>query len=175
MVMEREVRIVPAPPGTGSKEVTHRRGQIFFPMCDFFHAKFVPGELGHCVTAEVVSPPPAPFLGSVWAVLTIPLSCPQVSPALPLRPSPTGHTVGAPGTPSPSGTWSPTPVPRGWPWLEEPPCPAPLWTGSMARGAGQCHGAKVGLGCAHSQLWLSLAQGTATAVAGPAPMGRQLT
>lgn len=132
---------------------------------------------GHCVSAEVVS---CPSVGvcRVCALSSAdcPLVPPQESAVLPLRPCPRGHTAGAPGTPSPLGTWSPTPVPRGWSWLGTRPCPAPLWMGRTAHGVGQCRGAKVQLGVCHSQLCLSLPQGTATAVAGlHPPVGRQLT
>lgn len=106
---------------------------------------------------------------SPWAALNVPLYCPQASPVIPLRPSRTGHTTGAPGSPSPSGTWSPTAVPRGCPWLGTPPCPAALRTGSAARGAGQRRGAKVQLRGCHTELWLSPAQGTATAAVASAP------
>lgn len=119
------------------------------------------GDWGGCVRAEVVFSGQGVCPGQCvcapgrvcalarcapWAALTVPLSCPQESAVLPLLPSRTGHTAAAPGTPSPSGTWSPTPAPRGWSWLGTPPCPAPLRMGRTARGEGQCRGAKVQLG-----------------------------
>lgn len=85
VVMEREVRIVPAPPDKGSKEVTHRRGQIFLPTYDFFSMQSLfLGHSGHCVSAEVVPLHQCPALGSADHPLVLPtgITC-APPPAIP--------------------------------------------------------------------------------------------